>query len=321
MMKEKSKKFFKSETLAQYSGMIVAIIAIFIFLSISTTTFATSKNILNVLRQIAINGVVAVAMTTLMVAGEIDLSLGSMVGLGSVVTALLVLKGVPFPIVILLVMLLCAAIGTFTGFLIAVLSGPAFIITLAMQNILRGAVYLITDGNAISGMPEWLKDIARNRIAMVPVPVYIMLFCFIVGTIILSRTPFGRALYAIGGNRNAAELSGINTTLYRVGAYALSGAFCSIASILTVARLGSAQITAGINLEFQGIMAASLGGVAMTGGSGSVPGVLLGALLMGTINNGMVLMGIDEYWQKVVEGCVIAITVLYNANKDRIKKS
>lgn len=316
----KKKISLRSEYFSRYSGMVGVLIIIFVGLSITTNTFATSQNITNVLRQIAINGVVSVGMTILMIAGEIDLSVGSLVGLSGVVLGILVKKGVPFPIVVLIILLMCATIGTFTGFLITVLNGSAFIITLAMQNILRGAVYLITDGNAISGLPDWLKAISKERILDVPLPVYIMLLVFIAGYIVLGHTSFGRSLYAIGGNAKAAELSGINTTRCRIGAYVCSSITCGIAAVLSVSRLGSAQITTGTGLEFQAIMAASLGGVAMTGGVGTMAGVLLGALVIGLVNNGMTLLGVDEYWQKVVEGCVIALAVLYNANKDRIIK-
>ncbi len=317
-MKDRIKKNkLLSPEFSQYSGIILVLIVLCILLSLVTDSFASMKNITNVMRQISITGVLAVGMSFAFIVSEIDLSVGSVVGFMGGLLTLMLAGGVSFPAAVLAVIALCIVIGGFNGLITTHFMIPSFVVTLAMEYMLRGGLYIMSGGTPITGLPEWLVDFGLSSFLGLPSPVWIMFAVFLAGWIILSRTTLGRNLFAIGGNIRAADYSGINVLLVKASAFVICSICAGIAAILQTARLGSAQPSAGTGMEMEAIVAACLGGMSMGGGYGSVIGVLMGTMLLGVISNGMVLMGIDSYYQQIVKGLIILGAVLYNMRSNR----
>jgi len=317
-MKDRIKKNkLLSPEFSQYSGIILVLIVLCILLSLVTDSFASMKNITNVMRQISITGVLAVGMSFAFIVSEIDLSVGSVVGFMGGLLTLMLAGGVSFPAAVLAVIALCIVIGGFNGLITTHFMIPSFVVTLAMEYMLRGGLYIMSGGTPITGLPEWLVDFGLSSFLGLPSPVWIMFAVFLAGWIILSRTTLGRNLFAIGGNIRAADYSGINVLLVKASAFVICSICAGIAAILQTARLGSAQPSAGTGMEMEAIVAACLGGMSMGGGYGSVIGVLMGTMLLGVISNGMVLMGIDSYYQQIVKGLIILGAVLYNMRSNK----
>lgn len=317
-MKDRIKKNkLLSPEFSQYSGIILVLIVLCILLSLVTDSFVSLKNITNVMRQISITGVLAVGMSFAFIVSEIDLSVGSVVGFMGGLLTLMLAGGVSFPVAVLAVIALCIVIGGFNGLITTHFMIPSFVVTLAMEYMLRGGLYIMSGGTPITGLPEWLVDFGLSSFLGLPSPVWIMFAVFLAGWIILSKTTLGRNLFAIGGNIKAADYSGINVLLVKASAFVICSICAGIAAILQTARLGSAQPSAGTGMEMEAIVAACLGGMSMGGGYGSVTGVLMGTMLLGVISNGMVLMGIDSYYQQIVKGLIILGAVLYNMRSNR----
>ena len=315
-MKIKDSKFskmLKNSQFSPYSGIILVIIVVCIFMNFRSENFLTTNNILNILRQISVYGILACGMAFAMMTGGIDLTVGSIAGVSGAVTALFVTRGtMPLILAMLVSIILGAIIGLITGFVISRTGIPPFIMTLGMQITLRGACYLICEGKPIGNLPDSLTVLGLGDIAGIPVPIFFMLASFIIVGIILAKTSFGRSVYATGGNYQAAFHSGINAKRVVMMAYMISGICAALAGIILTARNASAQPTAGNTFETEAIAACAMGGVSFNGGKGAVVGIFFGALLMGIINNAMNLMYISSYWQQVVKGLIIIASVLYS---------
>ena len=315
-MKIKDSKFskmLKNSQFSSYSGIILVIIVVCIFMNFRSENFLTTNNILNILRQISVYGILACGMAFAMMTGGIDLTVGSIAGVSGAVTALFVTRGtMPLILAMLVSIILGAIIGLITGFVISRTGIPPFIMTLGMQITLRGACYLICEGKPIGNLPDSLTVLGLGDIAGIPVPIFFMLASFIIVGIILAKTSFGRSVYATGGNYQAAFHSGINAKRVVMMAYMISGICAALAGIILTARNASAQPTAGNTFETEAIAACAMGGVSFNGGKGAVVGIFFGALLMGIINNAMNLMYISSYWQQVVKGLIIIASILYS---------
>ena len=315
-MKIKDSKFskmLKNSQFSSYSGIILVIIVVCIFMNFRSENFLTTNNILNILRQISVYGILACGMAFAMMTGGIDLTVGSIAGVSGAVTALFVTRGtMPLILAMLVSIILGAIIGLITGFVISRTGIPPFIMTLGMQITLRGACYLICEGKPIGNLPDSLTVLGLGDIAGIPVHIFFMLASFIIVGIILAKTSFGRSVYATGGNYQAAFHSGINAKRVVMMAYMISGICAALAGIILTARNASAQPTAGNTFETEAIAACAMGGVSFNGGKGAVVGIFFGALLMGIINNAMNLMYISSYWQQVVKGLIIIASVLYS---------
>ncbi|MDR7871390.1 MAG: ABC transporter permease [Tissierellaceae bacterium] len=310
------KAFFKglnSSEFRSYSGLILVIIVVSGFLSIRSSQFLTQQNILNILRQVSVYGILACGQAFAMMTGGIDLQVGAVAGLcGAIVTKMVVGNVIGLFPAILIGMILGAICGAFGGVIIAKTGIPPFIMTLGLQISLRGAAYLVCEGKPIGNLPKNMLDLGLGTVKGIPVPILFMLAAFIVVGIILSRTTFGRSIYAVGGNYQAAHHSGINSKRVITMAYTISGILAALAGVILSARNASAQPTAGTAFETEAIAACAMGGVSFSGGKGSIIGIFLGTLLMGIINNGMNLMYISSYWQLVVKGAIIIASVLYS---------
>lgn len=289
---------------------LVFLIEVIIFGAASGGAFLTSGNIVNISRQVSYYGIASIGMTFVILIAGIDLSIGSIITLVNVVCAyLMVNSGVNMWLAILASLIVATLIGVLNGSMVATIGIPALIATFASQTIFEGVAYLISGGRPISGLPEGFALFGRWSVGIVPVCTIIMIICFAVGSFILNKSFFGRYFYAIGGNEEAAELSGIRVNRVKYLIYALSGFFAGLAGIVLLSRSNSAQSTVGKGLEFDVITCVVLGGVSVNGGVGRMSGVVAGVLIIGCLTNGMILMDVSEYTQMVVKGIVLAIAV------------
>ena len=267
------------------------------------------SNIFTILRQASIVGVCSVGMTFVILTGGMDLCVGSVIGVGCVGGAQMLSSGVPIPIAVLVILAMGACAGLFNALMINQLGIAPIIMTLGTMTAMRGIAYLLCGGFAVYGIPESYKVIGQGYVGPIPVPVIIMAVCFAVGWFILNRLNFGREIYGIGGNVEASRLSGVNVKKIIFKVYALAGILYALAGLMLMARVNSGQPSSGEGYEMDVITGVVLGGVSITGGEGSILGVVVGVLLMSTLTNGMVLMNISEFWQKFVKGVVLILAV------------
>lgn len=289
---------------------LVFIVEVLIFAIASGGTFISGNNIINITRQISYYGIASIGMTFVILIAGIDLSIGSIITLVNVVCAFLMVNaGMNMWVAVLLSLCLSTLIGLLNGAMVASIGIPALIATFASQTIFEGVSYLISGGRPISGFDSNFGLFGRWSIGPVPICAIIMVVCFIIGSFILNKSYFGRYFYAIGGNEEAAELSGIRVNRVKYLIYALSGLFAGLAGIVLLSRSNSAQSTVGKGLEFDVITCVVLGGVSVNGGVGRMSGVIAGVLIIGSLTNGMILMDVSEYTQMVVKGLVLAVAV------------
>ena len=286
-------------------GLLMALVALVAALSLLSDRFLTPSNVVNVLRQISINAIIACGMTVVIIGRGIDLSVGSLLALTGVVGASLAVGGLPAGLAILAAMALGTALGTFNGLFVAYAGIAPFIVTLAGLTIFRGAALAFTDGRPITGLPAAFMTLGYGTFLGLPVPIWIMLGFLLLTHVILRFTALGRAIYAIGGNEDAARLSGIAVRRVQAFTFAFSGLASALAAMVLTGRLNSAQPSAGVMFELDAIAAVVVGGTSLFGGRGGVFGTLVGALIIGVINNGMNLLNVPSFYQQIVKGGVI----------------
>ena len=285
---------------------LIAVCAVMVFASDS---FLSVGNLTNVLRQVSINALIAVGMTYVILTGGIDLSVGAVMALSGTVAAGLMSAGLPGALALPAALLIGIGFGVANGGFVAFAGMPPIIVTLATMGIARGLALLYTGGYPISGLPDWMGRIGDGAVLGVQTPIIIMAAVFAVGWVVLERTPFGRYVYAIGGNEVATRLSGVRVRRAKLLVYAISGLTTAIAGIVLTSRLMSGQPNAGQGFELDAIAAVVLGGTSIAGGRGSLLGSLLGALLLGVLNNGLNMVGVNPYVQSVVKGGIILLAI------------
>ncbi|WP_372806315.1 ABC transporter permease [Pontiella sp.] len=301
-------------------GIYIVLLALMVFFSIASENFLDSNNLLNVARQVSMMGIAAVGFAFVLLLGGIDLSIGSLITLVNISTAWLMVNAGWNPLLaVLFALLLSAAVGFFNGWIISNLQMPPIIVTLAMMIIIEGVAYLICGGLPIYGFPQSFSVIGQGYVGPVPIPVIIMVIVMGLGMFILRKTYFGRYFYAVGGNEEAAELSGINVKRVKYLVYTLSGFFAGIAGVVMLSRTNSGQVISGKGFEFLVLTACVLGGVSVSGGSGKISNVLGGVLVLGVLSNGLVLLDVDDYVQKVIRGSVLLIAVALDCLQHRKK--
>jgi ribose transport system permease protein len=305
-------------------GKLQSLIALFILCIVFgflSDKFFTVANGLNVMRQISVNICIAVGMTLIIITAGIDLSVGSVLALCGAVTAGLLKNGISLPSfnlfigftilgAILAGVIVGALLGFFNGVVITKFKVPPFVATLAMLTIARGLTMLYTNGFPISSFGSSFTFIGGGWLFGLPVPVWIAALIVVAATIVTKKIKLGRYIFAIGGNENAAKLSGININRIKIIVYTLAGALAAIGGIIVTARLDSAQPNAGTSYELDAIAAVVIGGTSLSGGRGSIWGTVLGALIIGVLNNGLVLLDVSPFWQQVVKGGVILLAVI-----------
>lgn len=298
-------KFF----LSRY-GLLWALGLLILALTLLSPYFLTLSNLLNVLRQISINAVLASGMTVVMITGGIDLSVGSLLALAGAMAAGIGLSDT-HPILALMVGIgVAITLGSIQGFLVAYMGLPPFIVTLAGLTAFRGLTLVYTNGKPITGLPEPLLFLGNGTFFGLPVPIWIMIFFSFLTHFLLNHTIWGRYFYAIGGGEEAARLSGVQVGRIKVLAYTYSGLAAGLAALLLTGRLNSAQPTAGTGFELDAIAAAVVGGTSLSGGRGTAWGTFLGALIIGVLNNGMNLLNVSSFYQLIVKGVVIVLALL-----------
>lgn len=301
-------KYFKDNI-----GIIIALIAMCIFMVVyptTRTTFMTPKNLFNILRQNASNMFLATGMTMVIILGGIDLSVGSVIALSGVVAAGCVVNfGLPEAVGFIAAIAVGAAVGLFNGFIICKTDIPPFIVTLASMNITKGIALVLTGGAPIRCMTDAFKFPGAGYVGPVPTPVILMFIIFIFAALMINKTQLGRHIYAVGGNVQAAKFSGISVQKVKFIVYAYTGVMAGIAGVVIASRLYSGQPTAGDGAEMDAIASVVVGGTSMSGGSGRIGGTLIGVLIIGVLNNGLNLMGVDSNFQYIVKGLVILLAV------------
>jgi len=295
---------------ARQFGTVIGLAVLCLALWILTPHFLTVSNLLNITEQTSINAIVAVGMTFVILSGGIDLSVGSIVALSGVVLGTALQGGQPILVALLVALVVGLACGLANGALISWGGLPPFIVTLGTMSIARGAALLFTEGRPVSGFDASFRVLATGRIGFVPAPVIAMVLVYVVAHFVLTRTTFGRYVYAIGGNEEATRLSGVAIRFHKTMIYGVSGLMSAAAAVILTARLNSAQPIAGMMYELDAIAATVIGGTSLMGGEGSLGGTLVGALIMGVLRNGLNLLGVSSFLQQIVIGGVIVIAVL-----------
>lgn len=295
---------------ARRFGTLIGLVVLCAVLWTLTPFFLTVSNLLNIAQQTSINAIVAVGMTYVILSGGIDLSVGSIVALSGVVLGTFLAEGQPLVVAVLAAVATGVACGVLNGGLVSWGGLPPFIVTLGMMSIARGAALVFTEGRPVSGFDPGFRSIATGSIGFIPSPVVVMVLVYVVAHLVLTRTTFGRYVYAIGGNEEATRLSGVAVRVHKTAIYAVSGLMSAIAAIILTARLNSAQPIAGMMYELDAIAATVIGGTSLMGGEGSLGGTLVGALIMGVLRNGLNLLGVSSFLQQIVIGAVIVGAVL-----------
>ncbi|MEI5990041.1 ABC transporter permease [Enterococcus crotali] len=300
-------------------GPLLALVALVIVVTVLNPSFITPNNLLNLLRQVSINALIAFGMSFVILTGGIDLSVGSTLALSGALTAGLIANGLSPVLAMLFGMVLGAFLGMINGLLITKGKMAPFIATLATMTIYRGATLVYTDGNPITGIGKSFifQFMGKGYLFGVPFPIIVMLVFFFLLYTLLHKTAFGKKTYAVGGNLKAAEIAGVKTDKVQIIIYTISGLMASISGIILTSRLNSAQPTAGQSYEMDAIAAVVLGGTSLSGGKGRLFGTLIGVLIIGTINNGLNLLGVSSFYQQIVKGLVIIIAVLLDRKQNK----
>ena len=296
--------------LSQRFGLVFSFLLMCVALSFLSNRFLTLNNIVNLLRQSTINGIIAVGMTYVILTAGIDLSVGAVLALSIVVTADLLQRGLPVPLAVVAGLGLGMGLGLVNGVIVTKARVPPFVTTLGMMTVARGLALTYTQGRPITGLPDAFRYIGTGSLGPVPMPIVIAGFTFLLGYVLLTRTRVGEYIFALGNNPVAAHYAGIATDRYLAFVYALAGLLAALAGMILVARLDSAQPTAGLGYEFDAIAAVVVGGTSFAGGEGGLGGTLLGVLVIAVLNNGLNLLNVSSFYQPVVTGVVIALALL-----------
>lgn len=320
MNKDKISSFFRKY------GILCVFIAMFTYFSFFAPNFLNIKNIFNVSRQIAALGICAVGMTMVLICGGTDLSMGFQISLVNVVCASLMVKAGWHPIpAVMVVIVMGVLMGCVNGIIIVKSGVPPLIVTLATMNVFQGLSFLVSKGLPIFGFPRGFSFLGQGTIfGVIPVPLILMVVVILLGNFFLRKVYIGRYFYAVGSNSEAAKLSGINTGKVVVIAHTLCGLLTAIAGVLTLSRVNSGLSANGKGFEFNVITACVLGGVSAQGGKGTIGGALLGCLIVGFLENGLLLMNVNEYIQMVIQGLLLLAAVCYDTamlrRNDKVKK-
>jgi putative xylitol transport system permease protein len=298
-------------------GIIIAFILLCVALTFLNKYFLTPENITNILLQTSINGILAMGMTLVILTGGIDLSVGSVLAFSSIVAATFVTGDNPQPPVVALLvgMVVGAILGLVNGCIIAYLKIPPFVATLGMLSVARGLTYAYTGGMPVPNLSETFLNVGEGAVFGVPLPILIFVLIFAILWVVLNHTSYGRTVYAVGGNVKSARTAGIRTRRVTASVYVIAGLLAGLGGLILTARTSSALPQAGVSYELDAIAAVVIGGTSLSGGVGSITGTLLGALIIGTINNGLDLLGVSSAYQQIVKGCIIVVAVLLDYSR------
>ena len=315
MEQNKIKSFMKENT------MLLFLIVLSAACVAGVPRFATEGNIRNILIQVSINALIASGMTFVILSDGIDLSVGSVAALTGIASAAMIKQfpgahlAVSLTVIILSSLVVGSICGFVNGFCVAKLNVPPFIATLAMMNVARGLAYVTTNARPIFGLPSSFGWVGLGRVGTIPATIILMVIVLIVSYVVLSRTCFGRYIYAVGSNKEVAKLAGINVTRIKISVYVICGILSALAGVVLASKLQNGQATAATGYELNAIAAVAMGGTSMSGGRGGIPQTILGLLVIGIINNALSLLGVSSYWQTIAMGVIILIAVVMDQNK------
>ncbi|MER2106777.1 MAG: ABC transporter permease [Solibacillus sp.] len=298
-------------------GIVFVLLGMIIIMSFLSDAFLTTQNILNIIRQISFIGIVAMGVTIVIITTGIDLSSGSVIALTSVIVASFAHPGDSIIIALMIGMGVGAVCGAVNGVITAKGKIPPFIATLGMMTAARGLALLVSDGRPVPNLSESFMFLGKGEIFGIPVPIIVFLLVGIISHILLSKTRFGKYTYAIGGNVHAAKICGINVDRTLILIYMYAGLLSAIAGILLTARISVGQPSMGVSFELDAIAAAVIGGTSLAGGVGTIFGTIIGALIIGVLNNSLDLLGVSSYWQQILKGGIIVAAVLIDSRKNK----
>lgn len=315
--KGKSAILKNGNNLLRRFGIFIAFLIIVIILSCITSSFLTGDNILNVIRQISFNGMVAIGMTFVIITGGIDLSVGSVLALGALFTTSMCTQDNPGSLVIAILvgLAVATACGFLNGLMITKGKMAPFIATMAMMTMARGASLLFCNGRPIINLTDEFKEIGTGSL-LLPIPILVFFLVIIVAYLVLYRSRFGRKVFAVGGNEAAAKASGVNIDRVKISVYMISSFLAGLSGIILAARMGAGSPIVGEGYELDAIAAAVIGGTSLSGGVGSVFGTVIGTLIIGIISNGLDILNVSSYYQDIVKGLIIVIAVLIDRKRD-----
>lgn len=307
----------KAKNIIREMGPLIGLILLFLVIAVLNDSFVEPSNLRNLLRQVSINALISFGMTFVILTGGIDLSVGSILALSSALMASFIVKGMNPEAAIFTAVVIGTLLGAVNGVVIAYGKVAPFIATLATMTIYRGLTLVYTNGNPISGLSDdpIFTGFGQGYLADIPVPAIVMLITFLILFFVLRKTPLGRQTYAVGGNEKVSYIAGIRINMVKIFAYAITGCLCAVAGAILTSRLNSAQPTAGLGYELDAIAAVVLGGTSLAGGKGKITGSLIGALIIGTLNNGLNILNVSSFYQQVVKGIVILLAVLMDRKK------
>ena len=296
--------------MAREFGLVFVIILIVVTMAIVKPVFLSPNNLLNVLRQVSTNGILAVGMTFVILTGGIDLSVGSIIAVTSVICGSILAAGGGTTTAIVAGVAIAVAFGIVNGYLIAYVGFQPFIATLATTTIARGFAMVYSDGKPYSILEPSFLNIGQGYLLGIPIPIIVLVIVCILGSVTLQLTTFGRYVFAIGGNKNAAKLSGVSTRKVEMLVYIISGLCCGIVGLILSARISSGQPNAAEGFELDAIAATAIGGTSMAGGLGGLRGTIFGFIIIGLISNSLNLINVNSFWQQIVKGIIILLAVL-----------
>ncbi len=317
MEKEKSSKFNMKGFVAKY-GVILGLVIIMVYFTVMKAKFLTLDNMLNMLRQTSINGLLAIGMTFVVLTGGIDLSVGSIVGASGMFAALVArtATGMPWYLAVLVGLGIGLLLGAVNGVIISYLKVPAFIATLGMLSIARGVTFMASDAKPVPGLSEGFLKIGGGSVGIIPIPIIILILVLVISYIVLYKTRYGRYIFATGGNPVSARVSGINVKAIICSVYMISGVLAGLAGVILTSRVTSGLSQGGNGYEVDAIAAAVIGGNSLSGGRGRLWGTIVGFLIMGVMNNGLDMMAVSSYWQLVIKGIIIIGAVMLDSLND-----
>lgn len=295
--------------LVKYKSLL-GLLVLCLVMSVMTPRFLTVTNLRNVLTQVSVNAVIAAGMTFVILTGGIDLSVGSTLAISGAIAAVITKSTGSVFMAVVAALIVGTLIGLANGFIISKGKIQPFIATLATMTVFRGVTYVYTNGTPVSGLSQSFMVLGNDKILGIPIPVLVMVLIFAASYYILSQLRYGTYVYALGGNEDSSRLSGINTSNIKTIVYVISGIMSAISGIIVTSRIGSASPNAGSGFELDAIAAVVLGGTSLSGGEGSILGTIIGAVIIGVLNNGLNLMNVSPFYQLIVKGLVILLAVL-----------
>jgi ribose transport system permease protein len=291
-------------------GTVAGLIIMVVVFSSMSHVFLTERNLVNILQQSSINGCIAIGMTLVIISGGIDLSVGPVAALAAVISASLLMAGFPVPVVLLSALAVGLLCGMVNGSLIAYGGLQPFIVTLGTLSLFRALALIYTGGNPVLGLPNEFRHLFASEIFGLPVPVIVVAVLAVAATVLLKKTPLGEYILAVGGNEEAARISGVPIERTKVITYMISGGLASLAALILIARLGAAEPILGNLWELEAIAAAAIGGASLMGGKGSIFGTILGAVVLGAMRNGLTLLNVQAFYQLLATGIIIILAML-----------